>query len=113
MALIGTGNNTQAQGLSGLYNQGAVAVGTTTTTNNWGNWGNTTTGISGGLNVGGHNNIAIGYSSLVNGQQDMIDFFELVLVALGYDVDYADFCKMSKAEKKSLLRDIKIKRLIS
>lgn len=43
---------------------------------------------------------------------DMIDFFELVLVAIGYDITYDEFSKMSGEEKKAIIRDIKIKRVL-
>ncbi len=43
---------------------------------------------------------------------DMVDFCELVLAVLGHDITYQDFQKMSKVERNSLLRDIKIKRVL-
>ena len=43
---------------------------------------------------------------------DMIDFYELILAALGYDITYQDFAKMTKEQRKSLLREVKLKRLI-
>ena len=43
---------------------------------------------------------------------DMTEFCELVLAVLGHDIKYQDFQKMSKEERKSLLRDIKIKRVL-
>ncbi len=41
------------------------------------------------------------------------DFCELVLVALGIDIKYEEFKNMTKEERKSLIRDIKINKLIN
>ena len=49
-------------------------------------------------------------SDIIN--NDMTEFCELVLAVLGHDIKYQDFQKMSKEERKSLLRDIKIKRVL-
>jgi hypothetical protein len=43
---------------------------------------------------------------------DITDFFELVLAALGYDITFEDFKKMSKQQKSQLIRDIKLKTII-
>lgn len=43
---------------------------------------------------------------------DQIEFFELCLAALGYDIKFNDFKKLSKAKRKSLLRDIKLDRIL-
>lgn len=43
---------------------------------------------------------------------DMIEFFELVLSAIGYDITYDEFSEMSPEERKSIIRDIKIKRVL-
>lgn len=51
-------------------------------------------------------------NDIISSSSDMIDFFELVLVALGYDITYEDFSKMSSDEKKAIIRDIKIKRVL-
>lgn len=50
------------------------------------------------------------WSTSIN--NDVTDFCEMVLSALGHDITYDDFCKMSSSERKALLRDIKIKRLL-
>ena len=42
----------------------------------------------------------------------MTDFFELVLAALGYDITYDDFKKMSKEQRNQIIRDIKLKTII-
>lgn len=54
-------------------------------------------------------------SVVINGdwKSDITDFCELVLSALGHDdIKYVDFCEMSSSERSSLLRDIKIKRVL-
>ncbi len=43
---------------------------------------------------------------------DITEFCELTLAAMGLDIKYQDFQKMSNDERKSLLRDIKIKRVL-
>jgi len=43
---------------------------------------------------------------------DMTQFLELVLAALGHDIKYDDFVKMDDNERKSILRDIKIKNVL-
>ena len=43
---------------------------------------------------------------------DLVQFQELILVALGIDVTYEQFCSMSIDERKSLIRDIKINRVL-
>ena len=43
---------------------------------------------------------------------DIADFLELTLAALGYDIKYTDFNKMSKEERNQLIRDIKIKTIL-
>ena len=44
--------------------------------------------------------------------EDLTDFFELVLAALGYDITYDDFKKMSKEQRNQIIRDIKLKTII-
>lgn len=44
--------------------------------------------------------------------KEQIEFFELCLSALGYDIKFNDFKKMSTTEKKSVLRDIKLNRIL-
>ena len=52
------------------------------------------------------------WNDTISMNSDMIDFLELVLVALGYDITYDEFSKMSSDEKKAIIRDIKIKRVL-
>jgi hypothetical protein len=50
--------------------------------------------------------------SLLSINSDLTDFFELVLAALGYDITFEDFKKMSLSERNQLIRDIKLKTII-
>ena len=43
---------------------------------------------------------------------DLTEFFELVLAALGYDITFEDFKKMSSSERNKIIRDIKLKTII-
>ena len=43
---------------------------------------------------------------------DITDFLELTLAALGYDIKYNDFKKMTTQERNQLIRDIKIKTIL-
>lgn len=43
---------------------------------------------------------------------DLTEFFELVLAALGYDITFEDFKKMSSSERNQIIRDIKLKTII-
>lgn len=43
---------------------------------------------------------------------DLVQFQELILAALGVDITYEEFCRLSQEDKKSLIRDIKINRVL-
>ena len=59
------------------------------------------------------NNTSIGSSGYtINLNEETTDFFELVLAALGYDITYESFTKLSKEERKQIIRDIKLKTII-
>lgn len=72
--------------------------------------GNFTTSTSGilvnytGIGVSWSNNV-------ISINNDISEFCELALMALGYDISFEDFQKMSKEERKSIIRDIKINRI--
>ena len=55
---------------------------------------------------------SVSWNDTLSLNSDMIEFFELVLMALGYDITYDEFSKMSGDEKKAIIRDIKIKRVL-
>jgi hypothetical protein len=52
------------------------------------------------------------WNSVIELNSDVIEFMELVLVALGHDIKFDDFSKMTKEEKLAILRDIKIKSVL-
>jgi hypothetical protein len=52
------------------------------------------------------------WNSVIDLNADVIEFMELVLVALGHDIKFDDFSKMTKKEKLAILRDIKIKSVL-
>ena len=66
--------------------------------------------------VGNHNLVYSGSSgnwdATISIGGDMTNFFELVLAALGYDITYDDFKKMSKEQRNQIIRDIKLKTII-
>ena len=66
--------------------------------------------------TGSHNLVYSGssgnFESTLSIGGDMTDFFELVLAALGYDITYDDFKKMSKEQRNQIIRDIKLKTII-
>lgn len=43
---------------------------------------------------------------------DLIEFTELLFAVLGYDITFEEFSKMTKEQRKSILRDIKINRVL-
>lgn len=43
---------------------------------------------------------------------DLTNFMELVLAALGYDITFQEFVSMTESQKNQLIRDIKLKTII-
>lgn len=88
---------------------------TSLTGNSTGNlaaWGGTIpVNISTGTYISTGQSNGNGYQ-VISTDTNTTDFCELVLSVLGYDIKYDDFCKMTKEEKKSLLRDIKINKIL-
>jgi len=70
---------------------------------------NVSTTIVGNQNISYNGSV---FTTEISIGSDMIDFFELVLAALGYDITYDDFRKMKKHERNKLIRDIKLKTII-
>jgi hypothetical protein len=52
------------------------------------------------------------WNSVVDLNADMIEFFELILVLLGVDLTFEEFKHMSKDERLSLVRDLKINKIL-
>ena len=58
-------------------------------------------------------NVSNGSGTLnISMNSDLVQFQELILAALGIDVTYEQFCSMSIDERKSLIRNIKINRVL-
>ena len=53
------------------------------------------------------------WNSVVSLNSDMIEFFELILIVLGIDLTFEEFQNMSSDERVSLIRDLKIKKVLS
>ena len=73
----------------------------------------TTTSTGSLIYSNANSNISIssgGYQITLN--EGTTDFFELVLAALGYDITYESFTKLSKEERNQIIRDIKLKTII-
>ena len=74
-----------------------------------------TTTLTGSQNLvylSGTGNLAYTSDTTLSIGEDLTDFFELVLAALGYDITYDDFKKMSKEQRNQIIRDIKLKTII-
>jgi hypothetical protein len=108
MSLFNQLNNQQTATTGNIYIGGHQSPynGTVTTA---GGYGGTTTTIStntlfGSMQSGSYD---LGFST------DMTEFFELVLVALGHDITYDKFKAMNSKERKAIMREIKINRVIN
>ncbi len=95
---------------------------TTSTINNTANgyyWGTTTTGTSTGISnltitpstlASNSNSIRWGDGTFMN--SDIIEYIDIFYQFMGIDMDYERFSKMTKDEKKSFIRDLKLQKLI-
>jgi hypothetical protein len=52
------------------------------------------------------------WDNTISIDKDLTSFFEIVLVALGFDIKFEDFKKMSEVERNQLIRDIKLKTIL-
>jgi hypothetical protein len=52
------------------------------------------------------------WDNTISIDKDLTSFFEIVLVALGFDIKFEDFKKMSESERNQLIRDIKLKTIL-
>jgi hypothetical protein len=52
------------------------------------------------------------WDNTISIDKDLTSFFEIVLVALGFDIKFEDFKKMSELERNQLIRDIKLKTIL-
>jgi hypothetical protein len=51
-------------------------------------------------------------NNVISVNSDIIEFTELLFAVLGYDITFDEFSKMTKEQRKSILRDIKINRVL-
>jgi len=89
--------------------------GTTTTTTTTGSpyWANNTLIASPSqvITAGGTNNtISWSDGSFMN--SDIVEYIDIFYQLMGIDMDYERFSKMTKDEKKSFIRDLKLQKLI-
>ena len=88
--------------------------GTTTTTTTTGNpyWINTPLIANPGqvITTGGNNTIS--WSDGISMNSDIVEYIDIFYQLMGIDMDYNRFSIMSKEEKRSFIRDIKLQKLI-
>lgn len=53
-----------------------------------------------------------GINNVISVNNDIIEFTELLFTVLGYDITFEEFSNMTKEERKSIIRDIKINRVL-
>jgi len=95
-------------------------TGTTTgTTANPYYWGTTTTGTSTGISnltitpntlVSNSNSISWGDGTFMN--SDIVEYIDIFYQLMGIDMDYKRFSIMTKEQKISFIRDLKLQKLI-
>lgn len=55
---------------------------------------------------------SISFNDVIPVNNDLIEFTELLFAVLGYDITFEEFSKMTKEQRKSILRNIKINRVL-
>ena len=104
-----TGNTGHYWGTCG--NTGISGTTTTTTTGNP-YWINTPLIANPGqvITTGGNNTIS--WSDGISMNSDIVEYIDIFYQLMGIDMDYNRFSIMSKEEKRSFIRDIKLQKLI-
>ena len=102
-----TGNTGHYWGVCG--NSGNIS-GTTTTTTGSPYWGNTLIASPGQVITTGTNTLSWGDGISMN--SDIVEYVDIFYQLMGIDMDYKRFSLMSKEEKRSFIRDIKLQKLI-
>jgi hypothetical protein len=110
-----TGNNTgHYWGPCGNIGGSGISGTTTTTTTTGGNpyWINTPLIANPGqvITTGGNNTIS--WTDGISMNSDIIEYIDIFYQLMGIDMDYNRFSIMSKEEKRSFIRDIKLQKLI-
>jgi len=106
-----TGNTGHYWGVCG--NSGNISGTTTTTTTTTGNpyWvNNTLIANPGQVITTGTNTLSWGDGISMN--SDIVEYVDIFYQLMGIDMDYKRFSLMSKEEKRSFVRDIKLQKLI-
>ena len=107
-----TGNTGHYWGVCG--NSGSIGIsGTTTTTTTTGNpyWGNNTLIANPGSNLIS-SGTTLSWGSGISIDSDIVEYIDIFYQLMGIDMDYKRFSIMSKEEKRSFIRDIKLQKLI-
>jgi hypothetical protein len=99
-----TGNTGHYWGTCG--NSGSIGIGGTTTTTTTGNpyWINTP--------VISSPNTTLSWGDGISMNSDIVEYVDIFYQLMGIDMDYKRFSLMSKEEKRSFIRDIKLQKLI-
>ncbi len=92
------------------YNSGTFSIGSCTSSSISLLTGTTT--AVGSLLISSGNGLSWSSVNDSLNNHDMIEFYELLLAALGYDITYDEFSKMTKQQRKGILREIKINRVL-
>ena len=105
-----TGNTGHYWGTCG--NIGGSGISGTTTTTTAGNpyWINTQTIPGQVLTTGTNNTISWGDGTFMN--SDIVEYIDIFYQLMGIDMDYKRFSIMTKEQKISFIRDLKLQKLI-
>jgi len=104
---------------AGIHGSNLTTSTINTTNANGYYWGTTTTGTSTGIsnptitpNTLVTNTNTISWSDGVFMNSDIIEYIDIFYQFMGIDMNYERFSKMTKDEKKSFIRDLKLQKLI-
>lgn len=108
-----TGNTGHYWGVCGNSGNIGVCGTTTTTTTTTGSpyWGNNTL-IANPGSILQSSGTTINWGDGISMNSDIIEYIDIFYQLMGIDMDYKRFSIMSKEEKRSFIRDIKLQKLI-
>jgi len=107
-----TGNTGHYWGTCNTGNIGICGGTTTTTTTSSPYWGNTLIANPGQVITTGGTNNTISWTDGTFMNSDIVEYIDIFYQLMGIDMDYKRFSLMSKEEKRSFIRDIKLQKLI-
>jgi hypothetical protein len=55
---------------------------------------------------------SVGYRSVSNSDEDLVEFINFAFEIIGVDISYQKFKEMSREERKSFLREIKLNKIL-